>query len=710
LWQVCARIFPAGQDNTEELQMAEKDTVNHEIASWLAARQKQLKISETTKTPAGQVVDWVPIESQIEETIATPPTDSKPSGAQEAKTPTSQVTLDEPAAGPKGHVPILRPDVSKWPKTVRVVNFLNKSRSHDKIRASPTDPSPAGYFHATSLLKATRSYGCSAWLNVWDPQINIPSSPGDDHSISQFWLQYAAPTQLLQSLEAGLTVDQGLNGDSNNHIFSFYTSNNYGNGNPANNIGGYNRLASGWVQTHPTIFPGIGVNGSSVQGGVQLEIGLKYQLFQGNWWLGISNNGTKPWVWLGYYPAGLFNGLSKNGTLLSFGGEVNSLLTNPCTTHDQMGSGVHASAGWRHAAYQRLLMNQTDAAGTLVNFSGVAEVDTAANNCPANMYTVQTFMNSDTNWASYQYYGGPLNYLSVRPGSPLASLYALSGDTTGSRVYFLNGNGHIDELAWENGWQRPTDTSVKPAPGSPLTGCYAATGDGTQGSRVYFLDANGYINELAWENGWQPPTATTVKPAPGSPLTCCYASSAHGTQGSRVYFLDANGYINELAWENGWQSPTATTVKPAPGSPLTCCYASSAHGTQGSRVYFLDANGYINELAWENGWQSPTATTVKPASGSSLTCCYAAASDDTSGSRVYFLGHDHNINELAWENGWQPPRPTPANAASASKLASLYAGELGSRVYYVGSALHLSEDAWSGSGFIASAILATTSS
>ena len=46
----------------------------------------------------------------------------------------------------------------------------------------------------------TESFGCSAWLNVWDPQINIPSSPGDDHSISQFWLQYNQVPQLVQSL------------------------------------------------------------------------------------------------------------------------------------------------------------------------------------------------------------------------------------------------------------------------------------------------------------------------------------------------------------------------------------------------------------------------------------------------------------------------------------------------------------------------------
>jgi len=388
--------------------MNEKNANAPEIEKWLVARQSQLKVNKTSTTPCGHIVDWVPVENQTKEKTATPPADSSPSGTQDPKTPTKKITLDEPEVGPEGHVPILRPDLSKISRTTTLRSFLTKGRRGGKPKDIPGEPNPAGYFHATTALW-TASYGCSAWLNVWDPKVNIPSSPGDDHSISQFWLQYNQAQQLLQSLEAGLTVDQSLNGDLSNHIFSFYTVNNYGNGNPAANIGGYNRLASGWVQKHPTIFPGIRINGSSEPGGTQLEIGLKYQLFDGNWWLGFSNDGTKPWVWLGYYPASLFNGLAKNGNWLSFGGEVESLLANPCSTQDQMGSGRIASTGWTHAAYQRLLINQSDATGTLVNYNGIPEVDVGSSQCPTNMYTVQPFMNSGTAWGSYQYYGGPSN-------------------------------------------------------------------------------------------------------------------------------------------------------------------------------------------------------------------------------------------------------------------------------------------------------------
>ena len=48
------------------------------------------------------------------------------------------------------------------------------------------------------------------------------------------------------SSEAGLTVDKNLNGDLSNHIFTFYTTNDYTE--EGDNLGGYNRLQKGWVQ------------------------------------------------------------------------------------------------------------------------------------------------------------------------------------------------------------------------------------------------------------------------------------------------------------------------------------------------------------------------------------------------------------------------------------------------------------------------------
>ncbi|MGO9975478.1 MAG: neprosin family prolyl endopeptidase [Solirubrobacteraceae bacterium] len=202
----------------------------------------------------------------------------------------------------------------------------------------------------------------------------------------------------------GLTVDHNLNGDGANHLSTYYTTNEYSQ--DGNNLGGYNRLQSGWVQYNPSIFPPIRINGTSAEGhSPQLEIGVKYQLWQGNWWFGFNNNESGPWIWLGYDPGSLFGG----GSPTRSGGRrgLQCARQSMCATTDQMGSGRHAVDGWTHACYQRPIHNQTNPDGALANFDGIASVDVAASNCPTNAYTIETFMNSGSSWGRYQFFGGP---------------------------------------------------------------------------------------------------------------------------------------------------------------------------------------------------------------------------------------------------------------------------------------------------------------
>ena len=116
--------------------MSEKHANSAEMEKWLAARQNRLKVTKTSTTPAGHIIDWVPLESQIKEKIATPPADRRPSGTHEAKTPTKHVTLDEPEAGPEGHVPILRPDLSKISKTTTLAELSNQGKKGWKVQGS----------------------------------------------------------------------------------------------------------------------------------------------------------------------------------------------------------------------------------------------------------------------------------------------------------------------------------------------------------------------------------------------------------------------------------------------------------------------------------------------------------------------------------------------------------------------------------------------
>jgi hypothetical protein len=386
----------------------EQRRLNPELFQWLDERQSQLKVVKTTTTPHGQVLDWIPIESQHPEGKVPSPPPSEPmpphDHAHDAQRPVASISfeLDDPAAerGPEGTVPVLRPNFSGLERTVDLKHYLSKRGgllvNKHRRNKHESDPSPFGYFHAIDGQNGT-VYGCDGYLSVWDPTINTPPGPGDDHSIMQIWLQNYDKPQ-LQSIEGGWTVDKNLNGDTAPHVFTYYTTNGYTQ--DGNDLGGYNRLVAGWVQYSASIFPGIRINGASTQGSAQLDIAIKFQLYQGNWWIAVQNQ------WMGYYPGSLFNGgVANDAEWLGFGGEIYSSLANPALTDDQMGSGRQAADGWTHAAFARNLRNQSDTNGTMVNNNGTAETDTA--NGGADPYTIQMHMNSGTNWGSYFYVGGP---------------------------------------------------------------------------------------------------------------------------------------------------------------------------------------------------------------------------------------------------------------------------------------------------------------
>ncbi len=156
--------------------------------------------------------------------------------------------------------------------------------------------------------------------------------------------------------------------------------------------------------------------------------------------------------------------------------------------------------------------------------------------------------------------------------------------------------------------------------GSALT-CFGVNGSAT---RLYYLDPNNHVNELAWNNGW---SNTDTTAAAGSPVAASGSALAcFGVNGSatRLYYLDASNHVNELAWNNGWSNTDMTAAAgssvAASGSALAC------FGVNGSatRLYYLDASNHVNELVWNNGWSNTdmTAAAGSPgaASGSALAC------------------------------------------------------------------------------------------
>jgi len=124
-------------------------------------------------------------------------------------------------------------------------------------------------------------------------------------------------------------------------------------------------------------------------------------------------------------------------------------------------------------------------------------------------------------------------------------------------------------------------------------------------ARIYYLDQNLHVIELAWVGRW---VATdlmeraNIPPAQRfSPLTCF----AVGGSAPRVYYVD--GHVNELAWDGTrWvhTDVTAHAVGPAP-SPVGLPTDLACFGVKGTdaRIYYVTpSNGHVHELAWIGSW------------------------------------------------------------------------------------------------------------
>src|SRR5438270_13140698 len=156
--------------------------------------RQRMKVVKTTRTPSGQTIDWVPIESQGPGgKIATPPPGPKqemPVVEREHRAAAFEMNDAAAERGPAGTVPLLRRDFSRVANTGSG-GLRERKRKVDGRLLTPhsshppfADPDPAGYYHATSA-EFTTCYGCKAVLNVWAPACQLSS----DHSISQFGIQ-----------------------------------------------------------------------------------------------------------------------------------------------------------------------------------------------------------------------------------------------------------------------------------------------------------------------------------------------------------------------------------------------------------------------------------------------------------------------------------------------------------------------------------------
>lgn len=364
---------------------------------FVAARRAALEVAATTRTPAGETLYWIPRESQTSGPIATPPP-SLPAARPGLRADELPATpeLDQPGAerGPAGTVPVRLPDPARLDHSISMAERNRKvPPPPPDVTDAPPDPDYSGHSYANSQEGVT-AYGCSGEYSVFVPAVVEAAH----FSLIQTGL---VNTQqgYMQTVEAGWQTYPDLNGeDWNPHLFTYFTTDRYSG--QGDYIGGYNAFQKGWVQYDATYHPGMTFIPYSTVGGPQYSIGIKVQLWQGNWWLQAQG------VWMGYYPASMFavNGsvtdtLGDHATQVGFWGEV--FDADQPKPDVAMGSGQYAAGGFGQAAYLHNLLVQSDAAGDMAAYDGGSGVTDAA------WYTIDPEFTDTGSWGSYCFLGGP---------------------------------------------------------------------------------------------------------------------------------------------------------------------------------------------------------------------------------------------------------------------------------------------------------------
>ena len=376
-----------------------------EIRRYFENRLARLEVVCTTRTPHGQVIDWIPRESQRRrgQMLAEPPPGAYQAPAASKAQPDRRVRfeLEDPKVerGPEGTVPVLRKNLDgiRFGQTLHKLLGKYPYANYETLVGGRRLPQPSvdGPHRYASTQQGVICFGGEGVLSAFDPYCENP----DDFSLMQISLTNS-DTGRLQTIEAGWQERKDSYGDWLPHLFTYYTTNGYTDDD--DNEGGYNQDVDGWVQYDGSVHPGAISDPNSTRGGDQYVMQIKYELYRDNWW--FMCNGR----WLGYYPASLFMGnqsvfstLGDHADRIYFYGEIYDSNDTPGKTRTDMGSGYWPEYGWQWAAYQRNLRVQTDRAGGVADYDGVGWAS------DPDMYDIETHMRSGSDWGSYFWMGGP---------------------------------------------------------------------------------------------------------------------------------------------------------------------------------------------------------------------------------------------------------------------------------------------------------------
>jgi hypothetical protein len=386
-----------------DVPKVDKKKLREELYDYFSDRRRRLDVVKTTRTPSGQVLDWIPIESQLtgSRKPAQPPSESMPlkriAGGRRFKPARFELEHPDVERGPKGTVPVPRRNLKRLRPVRTLQDHLSKHgrqtytmfiNERDSVEI-PRDLSSHEY---GSSMQSVTCYGAEGNLSIFDPYVQR----SDEFSLLQVALvREPGPKPKMQTIEAGWQKYPDLYGDWAPRFFVFFTTNGYTKS--GDYIGGYNRDVDGWIQVSDKMYPEALVGPISTPGGPQYVMHIKYQLHQRNWWFGCNG------LWIGYYPASMFNpsGLRSKAGKVSFYGEIVDSKKDGVSSRTDMGSGYWPQYGWPWSAYMCNLRYQSKKDGSMSRYLGQVWESNP------NEYGIQPLFNSNTAWESYCWVGGP---------------------------------------------------------------------------------------------------------------------------------------------------------------------------------------------------------------------------------------------------------------------------------------------------------------
>ncbi|HXO43300.1 MAG TPA: neprosin family prolyl endopeptidase [Thermoanaerobaculia bacterium] len=291
----------------------------------------------------------------------------------------------------EGTIPMRRVTLEEMTRFETLRQFFEKGPDGaGQVRLEEEKTAPAKpvhkYAHAYELV---HNLGGSSLLNLWMPPINTRAT--QVFSLSQHWYTGGNP---VQTVEGGWQAFPQKYNTVNSVLFIYWTADGY------KRTGCYNLDCAAFVQTNSHWALGATFSHYSTPGGTQYEFQLQWQLSGGNWWLYLGGSGTPEAV--GYYPTALYgNGqLANFATAIDYGGEVVGTTSWP-----QMGSGVAASRGFRHAAYQRQIFYAD--LFTATHWSTLSPTASPRSRGRGSCYSINfTPATAGSSWDSYFFFGG----------------------------------------------------------------------------------------------------------------------------------------------------------------------------------------------------------------------------------------------------------------------------------------------------------------